>query len=139
MKKAVEWLDKAAKRGNAAAQCQMGAYCTLTGVVEENENMLFEGVNWWRGAAEQGHPDAQYLLGTFYSGAFYRDGKGHNKDVINMAEAVKWYRQAAAQGHAQAKETLRQIEMNGQSDGSRLETALPPGNPSTRSARGNRQ
>ena len=114
-KKACVWLNEAARQGNALAQTQMGGFCVLISALEEDENMLFEGVNWWHRAAEQGCPKAQYLLGCFYSGGLYRNGKGHKKDIINMADAEQWYRKAADQGYADAKEELRKIKTSTQS------------------------
>ncbi len=49
-------------------------------------------------AAEQGHAQAQFLLGLYYA-----SGLGIGKDE---AEAVKWYRNAAEQGHAGAQSSL---------------------------------
>ena len=49
----------------------------------------------WIQAAEQGHVEAQFKLGTAYS-----KGKGVAK---NLEEAAKWYKMAAEQGHAKAQ------------------------------------
>ncbi len=51
-----------------------------------------------RKAAEQGHADAQFMLG-----AGYHLGMGVPQDY---AESVKWCRKAAEQGHADAKYML---------------------------------
>ena len=51
-----------------------------------------------RRAAEQGHPQAQYLLGY----AYYRgDGVEQDDEV-----AARWYSKAAEQGHADAQKAL---------------------------------
>ena len=57
-----------------------------------------EGVKWWRKAAEQGDPKAQYNLGVSYE-----NGQGVPKD---KAEAAKWHRKAAGQGFAEAQYNL---------------------------------
>jgi len=52
----------------------------------------------YRKAAEQGHADAQYILGVMYN-----FGKGVPE---NYTEAIKWYRKAAEQGHADAQHNV---------------------------------
>ena len=53
-----------------------------------------EAVKWWRKAAEQGHPGAQFSLGSSY---FL--GNGLPKDY---AKAYMWLCLAKEQGHAKA-------------------------------------
>jgi TPR repeat protein len=57
---------------------------------------------WYRKAAEQGHPLAQYDLGICYY-----NGKGVEK---SRDEAVKWWTAAAKQGDKNAKKALKDIE-----------------------------
>ena len=57
-----------------------------------------EAVRWFRRAAEQEHPDAQYYLGLMYD-----KGRGVPQDY---AEAVRWYRRAAEQEHPGAQNNL---------------------------------
>ena len=57
-----------------------------------------EGVNWYRKAAEQGKPTAQYNLGLCYS-----RGYGVSKDIT---KSVKWFRKAAEQGNAEGQYNL---------------------------------
>lgn len=59
-------------------------------------------VKWYRKAAEQGDPDAQYNLGMCYA-----KGNGVNKDI---PEAIKWYRQAAKKGNEKAQYAIKQLE-----------------------------
>jgi TPR repeat protein len=55
-----------------------------------------QAVEWFRKAAEQGNPDAQFGLGLLY-----RDGeRGVPRDD---AQAVEWFRKAAEQGYADAQ------------------------------------
>ncbi len=58
-----------------------------------------EAVKWYRKAAEQGHPGAQFHLGRMYA-----EGKGVPQDD---AEAKKWYRLASEQGHEEAQNALK--------------------------------
>jgi uncharacterized protein len=55
-------------------------------------------VRLWRPLAEQGNPDAQFILGQMYN-----TGRGVSQD---HAEAVKWYRGAAEQGDVLAQAVL---------------------------------
>ena len=59
---------------------------------------LEEAVSWFRKAAEQGLPQAQFNLGVCYS-----NGHGVEKDET---KAVSWYRKSAEQGLAQAQFNL---------------------------------
>jgi TPR repeat protein len=52
-------LQKAAKRGDGAAQCSLGVMCCHGFGVPQN---LTEAVTWFRKAAEQGDVDAQRTL-----------------------------------------------------------------------------
>jgi len=58
-----------------------------------------EAVNWWRRAADQGHDQAQFVLGHLYS-----KGKVVEK---SEKETKKWWRKAASQGHMPALAQLR--------------------------------
>ena len=49
-----------------------------------------EAVKWFRKAAEQGYPDAQFALGVAYE-----EGGGVEQ---NSVEAFKWFHEAADQG-----------------------------------------
>jgi TPR repeat protein len=54
-------------------------------------------VEWWRKAADQGHADAQYLIGLCY----------HEKGTtIDKVSSVEWFSKAADQGHAKAQHSL---------------------------------
>ena len=86
---------RAAERGDAAAQCKMGA-CYERGFGVDADPV--EAVKWYRKAAERGHGEAQYRLGECCAA-----GRGMEKDLV---EAVKWYRAAAEQGHREAQYRL---------------------------------
>jgi hypothetical protein len=61
---------------------------------------------WYRGAAEEGNAEAQYILATAH-----RTGSGVLEDY---AEAARWYRRAAEQGHAAAQYSLGGAYFNGE-------------------------
>ncbi len=89
-------LRKAAERGDANAQCNLGiAYYVGAGSVAKDTN---EAVKWFRKAAEQVHTEAQFNLGIAYW-----FGEGVRKDQL---EAVNWYRKAAEQGLSKAQYNL---------------------------------
>lgn len=99
LKEAVKWYRKAAGKGSAGAQFELGwCYQEGRGVEEDPE----KAVGWFRIAAEQGYPEAQYWLGWCY-----QYGKGVEED---MEEAVKWFRAAAKQGCGDAIDDLRDLD-----------------------------
>ena len=58
-----------------------------------------KAVEWYRKAAEQNEPAAQYSLGLMYD-----QGTGVQR---NLSEATRWYRLAAKNGDPDAKAYLR--------------------------------
>ena len=81
----VSSIRKAAERGDAAAQYNLGAaYTKGYGVPQD----YAQAVYWTRKAAEHGNADAQYNLGVDY-----HNGQGVPQDY---AEAYIWYDLAAA-------------------------------------------
>jgi Sel1 repeat len=62
-------------------------------------------VNWYREAAENGHPKAQNNLG-----AMFVDGKGVSQDYHS---AAAWFRKAAAQGDVEGQFNLGLMYENG--------------------------
>ena len=61
-------------------------------------------------AAQQGHAEAQYELGSIHSQGWGEDSWGVPQ---NYAEAVKWYRKAAEQGDAEAQTNLGKMYATG--------------------------
>ena len=61
-----------------------------------------EAVKWYRKAADQGHAQAQFMLGFMY-----RKGRGVVKDEV---EAYKWLLLAGAQGSEDAKKDYAIVE-----------------------------
>lgn len=82
---------KAAKKGDADAQCRIGLCYSKGNDVEKDEK---KAVNWWRKAAEQGHAISQQFLGRAYE-----KGEGVTRDP---SQAVYWYRKSAEQGNDRA-------------------------------------
>lgn len=60
-----------------------------------------EALAWYRKAAEQGNPDAQYNVGMMYL-----RGEGV---AGNRQEAIKWIGKAAEQGYKRAQDTLEEL------------------------------
>jgi hypothetical protein len=93
---------KAAEKGDALAQYNLGA-CYINGEgIPKNEKKAFE---WINKSAEQGYDLGQYALG-----AIYADGKGV---PANDAKAAEWFRKAAEQGEPQAQFSLGAIYADG--------------------------
>jgi len=95
LKKAFKWYLKAAVRGQATAQFNLGVLYQNGLGVSKN---LKEAFTWYLKAAEQGDAEAQNSVG-----AMYGDGRGVPKD---SAQSLKWYRIAAKNGNTRAKENL---------------------------------
>ena len=71
----------------------------LMGVAHAECGNDVKAAEWFRRAAEQGHPSAQNELG-----GMYEEGRGGLPRSDEMA--VKWYRKAASQGLAEAQSNL---------------------------------
>lgn len=69
----------------------------------EQQKLMNEVIQMWRGAAEQGCIDAKYSLGYIYN-----EGQGVVKDEV---EAVRWFRGAAELGDDDAHKALRSMGM----------------------------
>ncbi|GGG44962.1 serine/threonine-protein kinase [Bizionia arctica] len=93
---AEKWYLKAAIKGNAIAQGELGAmYDEYTGRIRDGK----KSEKWIRKSANQGYAEAEYNLGYIYSLGYY--GVAENK-----AEAIKWWLKAANQGHITAMHYL---------------------------------
>jgi len=132
IRKAIDYLQKASDKGYAKSQnCLAKIYlhgqpdvpqdvglalclfreaadggdpeaCTNIGQLASDGE---EAVNWYRLGAEQGDPEAQFLLAQAYLSA-HGIGGSHQ-------EALRYLRMAAEQGHCNAQNTLGAIFMNG--------------------------
>ncbi|UCH73767.1 MAG: sel1 repeat family protein [Rhodospirillales bacterium] len=70
------------------------------------EGRFVDAVPWYRAAAERGHVDAQFMLGTMY-----RTGRGVSRDD---AAAAYWYQQASIAGNAWAQFSLGTMHIRGE-------------------------
>jgi TPR repeat protein len=101
----ISWYGKAAAQGYAKAQYNLGYYYghgedklgrsfpggpTVWSKIGVPKNPV-EALKWYRLAAENGHSNAQYVMGKFYY-----SGEVVTKDHV---EAFKWWRKAAESGH----------------------------------------
>jgi hypothetical protein len=95
-----ELLGKAAT-GDAESENQLGEafYAGKRGAKKDP----VEAMTWFRKAAEQNHPAAQYNLAVGYE-----QGDGVAKYEV---EAYKWYRLAARQGYSKARRNAAMLEM----------------------------
>ena len=94
-------LRAKAETGDAESQNQLGQafYAGKRGVPEDP----VEAVKWFRKAADQNHPAAQYNLAVGYE-----RGDGVAKYEV---EAYKWYLLAAKQGHSKAQRNVTMLEL----------------------------
>lgn len=100
---AIKWYHKAAERGYAIAQTNVGfMYYSGQGV----SCNYAEALKWYLKAAEQGHAIAQTNVGCMYY-----NGEGVNCDY---AEALSWFHKAADQGLATAQFNLGLMYYHGQ-------------------------
>ena len=100
---AAKWYRKAAERGHAMAQSQLGLmYLGGQGVPQD----FAEAARWCRAAAESGVAEAQCQLGDMHI-----KGQGVPQDYIKAAE---WCRKAAEQGNSMAQMLLGALYHNGQ-------------------------
>lgn len=100
--KAVKELKIAADMGLASAQHLLGrCYDYGDGVSEDD----YTAVKWFKKAAEQNHPDAQFLIALKY-----RYGTtGYTK---NISTAIEWYNKAASNGHDYSIGELIELNAN---------------------------
>jgi TPR repeat protein/serine/threonine protein kinase len=99
---AAQLYGKAAERGNAYAQNELGRLYQQGLGVDKDE---VKAVEWFRKAADQGLAMAEANLGLMY-----HSGSGVQKDD---AQAVQWYRKGAEQGSSPAETRLAFMYENG--------------------------
>jgi TPR repeat protein len=94
---AAKWLVKAAEKGVAKAQYDLGVmYLLGRGGLAKNQT---EAIKWFQKAAEQGNASAQLMVGTHFE-------NGLGGLPKSRADAVRHYRESAAQGNADAEKAL---------------------------------
>jgi len=72
-------------------------YGTGDGIAKDYEKALF----WYRKAAEQHNPTAQFNLGVMYE-----SGTGVAR---SLSDAINWYQKAARNRHPEAKAALARL------------------------------
>jgi len=90
-----EQMQNAAALGDSQAQFDWGDL-----LCKKNDHK--QGVAWFQKAAEQGHTEAQYELGSCYY-----NGLGFEK---NNTQAIFWLKKATGQGHKEAEKLALQIK-----------------------------
>src|SRR5262245_51560697 len=91
---------KAAQEGDASAQNEVAIYYAAgDGVAQDQE----EALKWWRKAAAQHHPGAEFSIGNAYA-----NGWGVSQ---NNRTAVVWWRMAAEREHPGAQYNLGDFSM----------------------------
>ncbi|HED19130.1 MAG TPA: sel1 repeat family protein [Gammaproteobacteria bacterium] len=101
-KKAVYWLRRSARIGNAYAQLTLGnCYAEGRGVEKDPQ----QAVLWWHKAAEKDNPKAQYRVGKAHL-----EGDGVSK---NPERAVYWITRSAEQGNKDAQYLLGKMYYEG--------------------------
>lgn len=110
---AVHWFYKAAQRGHADAQYQLGMRLYRGEGIPQN---LSQAISWLYKAAEQNQGDAQYMLGSCYY-----DGEGVERELVL---AYQWFYLAAAQGiqgaASERDEVVQRLSMTDLEEGQRL-------------------
>lgn len=106
-KQAEKWYTKAAEKGNAKAQYELGDHLFITNAYYKNmpsslrerwDKRNAKAIVWFCKAAKQGLDKAQFCLGECYY-----NGYGITQDY---EQAALWYSKAATQGMAVAQDML---------------------------------
>ena len=99
---AEQLLLQAAEHGDAKAQYAYGYLLHEEGYLPLDAGKHFARVlRWWTRAAEQGHIEAQFMVG-----AFHQLGLG---TPFSEPKALKWLKLAASRGHQGAHRWLSNI------------------------------
>ena len=103
-KKAFEWIKRAAERGLASAQSDLGVlYIRGDGASKSDTQAVY----WYRKAAEQGYDRGQYNLADEYD-------TGNSFISEDNGVAVYWYTKAAEQGLKEAQHNLGIMYLEGE-------------------------
>ena len=113
--KALEWYEKTAKQGFAAAQYNLAEMINEDALKmyakdsAEASKLTIKALEWYEKAAEQRYAPAQYRLAQNYDPGIIR-ARGGSLDSKTLSkfqhEALKWYRKAAEQRYAPAQSRL---------------------------------
>tara|TARA_B100000405_G_C16503279_1_gene344577 strand:+ start:64 stop:642 length:579 start_codon:yes stop_codon:yes gene_type:complete len=100
-KKKFKEMKTLAEKGDAEAQNNLGSHYFGSSSREDKKT----AIKWWRKAAEQGHLDAHFNLGTAYVAG---SGVEKNADI-----AVQWFRKAAENSDVMSQAKLGKIYWHG--------------------------
>ena len=99
-KKALTYLEKAAKLGHAEAQFCMGVCYSNQVYLEPNQ---IKSLYWFELAALQDHPNASFNTGLYY---YY----GNEKTSPNKETALSFFEKAANSGHQEALQAVKSLK-----------------------------
>jgi hypothetical protein len=101
IEQAFSYFEAAAEKGHIRAHAILGqfgqGYESGEGIAQDDK----EAFIWYKKAADQGYPYAQYQVGNFY-----KEGRGVDQD---LNEACIWYKKAADQGHRPSQIKLQEL------------------------------
>ncbi|HID35785.1 MAG TPA: sel1 repeat family protein [Ghiorsea sp.] len=97
-KKSLQWLERAAKSGDVAAQFNLGLLFARGDIFSPNDE---QALYWWKLAEQNGNNKAQMMLALFYH---LGRGVGRSEE-----KAIDWYEKAATSGHRDALYNLAMI------------------------------
>jgi TPR repeat protein len=99
-----DWYRRAAERGDASAQYDLGViYSNGLGVPEDHR----AAVEWVRRAAASGDANAEAILGDFYR---------YGREPRDLRLALAWYQKAALQDNAKAQYELGSLFLDQKKD-----------------------
>jgi TPR repeat protein len=101
----LEWYLKAAERGHAMSQFELGRV-----YLDEETHDEAQAVHWFTKAAEQGHAIAQHYLGDYYLGGLLR----HMNGATDIQAGLQWLIKSAEQGDVDAQTQLGDIYYEGE-------------------------
>ncbi len=101
-KKSLNWLERAAKSGDVAAQFNLGLLFARGDIFSPNDE---QALHWWKLAENNGNSKAQMMLALFY-----HLGRGVGR---SEQEAIDWYEKAVDSGHPDALYNLAMIYYSG--------------------------
>ena len=113
-RKALEWIDKAAKTGHLKAEFKLGLMY-LQGIGTETDTAKAE--KWLRKAANKGSTAAQ-----FYLGGMYRDGKYVKRDYN---KALSWLKKSRDGGFWKAKKEYEKVALLANQRGNKRASPAP--------------
>lgn len=108
-RKAFRLYDQAAEMGDVWAQLHAGSIAAGPG---DKVMLPSIAVHWFRKAAEQGHPIAQYWLGKAYQNGLEPANNEEGLEVDHTL-ALEWLKKAADQGESRAQYALGRIYEDG--------------------------